>query len=477
MIAAWMLWSIGAGLLFLVAGLAMERILDGGRRWVWVGAGLGTVALTAMRVFAGGGTGSGGGVEVGRVVARVPAGAEGPVTEAGPGFLGFAVPYDSLLHGLDAILLLGWVVLSGGLVLWALVGTADILHRRRFWERGTLLGRSVLWARKAGPAVVGLLRPRVVLPAWVRSVEPSRQKLILAHEEEHLGAGDAVLRFAVAALLIAFPWNPAIWLHYRRLCLAIELDCDQRVMERHPHRRWLYGDLLFRVGARIGSRPGLALAAFAEHPSFLETRIRKLLSKAPEVGMARVAFLAFAAIMVIAVAVWAPGITKEAGAPVQEAVPEAVIAEPELEPMEDAVPEPEAHGGIIVTGFAGSEPIVIEPPSPAELEAEASLREGPSFVVRTLEPRMLNEDEVKRVLGREYPALLKDAGIGGTVSVHLFIERDGRVGNALVKESSGHVALDRAALKVARAARFSPALNREEPVALWISINLTFAAN
>ncbi len=473
MIAAWMLWSIGAGLLFLVAGLAMERILDGGRRWVWVGAGLGTVALTAMRVFSGSGTGSGGGVEVGRVVGLVPAGAEGAVAGTAPGLPGFAVPYDSLLHGLDAILLLGWVVLSGGLALWALIGTADILHRRSFWERGTLLGRSVLWARNAGPAVVGLLRPRVVLPAWVRSVEPSRQKLILAHEEEHLGAGDAVLRFAMAVLLIAFPWNPAIWFHYRRLCLAIELDCDRRVMQRHPHRRWLYGDLLFRVGARVGSRPGLALAAFAEQPSFLETRIRKLLSKAPEAGMARVAFLAFAAIMVIAVAVWVPGITKEADAP----VPEAVTAEPELEPMEDAAPEPEAGREIIVTGIAGSEPIVIEPPSPAELEADAELREGPQFVVHTVRPRLLNQDEVNRVLEREYPPLLMDAGIGGTVQVHLFIERHGRVGNALVKESSGHVGLDEAALKVAMAARFSPAMNREEPVALWITLDIAFEAN
>lgn len=32
MIAAWMLWSIGVGVLLLVAGLAVERLLDGSRR-------------------------------------------------------------------------------------------------------------------------------------------------------------------------------------------------------------------------------------------------------------------------------------------------------------------------------------------------------------------------------------------------------------------------------------------------------------
>ena len=453
MIAAWMFWSIGAGLLFLAAGLAMERLLDGGRRWVWVGAGVGTVALTAARVFSGSGSGSFPRLEAGGVPGMAPAGpvaAEGAATAAAPGFPGFSVPGDSFLHALDGILLLGWVVLSFGLVLWALIGTADLVHRRHFWEPGTLLGRSILWAREAGPAVVGLLRPRVVLPAWVRGVEPSKQKLILAHEEEHLGAGDAVLRFFMALLLIAFPWNPVLWLHYRRLCLAIELDCDQRVMERLPHRRWLYGDLLFRVGARAGSRPGLALAAFAERPSFLETRIRKLLSKAPEVGMAKVAFLAFAAIMVIGVAVWAPGVTREVEAPVPEAVPEEVTV--------DA--EPEAI-----------------PPPPAEVDADASLMEKPKFVVHTVKPKMLNPAEVDRVLKREYPALLKDAGIGGTTKVHLFIDESGEVANALVRASSGHVALDEIALRVGEAARFSPAMNRDEVVALWITLDIAFKAS
>ncbi|MDE2655288.1 MAG: TonB family protein [Gemmatimonadota bacterium] len=474
MIAAWMLWSVGAGLLMLVAGLALEKLLDGGRRWVWLGAGAGTVALTAARVFAGGGSGPFPRVEAELVPGLAPVGsavAQSAAAAGAPGFLGFSVPYDSFLHALDGIVLLGWVLLSCGLALWALIGTADLLYRRRYWERGTLLGQSILWARDAGPAVVGLLRPRIVLPEWVRGAEPPRQKLILAHEEEHLGAGDAVLRFFMAVLLIAFPWNPALWLHYRRLCLAIELDCDQRVMERLPHRRWLYGELLFRVGARAAARPGLALAAFAERPSFLETRIRKLLSKAPEVGMAKVAFLAFAAIMVIGVAVWVPGITKEMQAPVPEAELEAVPAE---EVVEDVPPEP----GLYVTGFAGQEPVVsTEPPPPLRADAEPSLEDEPRFVVHTVKPRMLNEVEVNRVLEREYPALLKDAGIGGTVTVWLFVNESGQVANSLVKESSGHRGLDDAALRVADAARFSPAQNRDEVVALWIALDIAFEAN
>ena len=59
MIAAWMLWSIGVGLLLLVAGLAAERVLEGRRRWVWAVAGVATVVLMTARVLTGGWRGHG----------------------------------------------------------------------------------------------------------------------------------------------------------------------------------------------------------------------------------------------------------------------------------------------------------------------------------------------------------------------------------------------------------------------------------
>ena len=56
MIAAWMLWSAGIGLLFFVAGLATERLLTlGGRqtRWVWVTAGVATSFCRGCGCWAG----------------------------------------------------------------------------------------------------------------------------------------------------------------------------------------------------------------------------------------------------------------------------------------------------------------------------------------------------------------------------------------------------------------------------------------
>ena len=75
---------------------------------------------------------------------------------------------------------------------------------------------------------------------------------------------------------------------------------------------------------------------------------------------------------------------------------------------------------------------------------------------------------------RAYPPALRDAGIGGTVHVLFSIDEDGVVRDFRVDESSGHPALDRAALSVAEVYRFSPALNRDKRVAVWVSFPITF---
>ena len=80
----------------------------------------------------------------------------------------------------------------------------------------------------------------------------------------------------------------------------------------------------------------------------------------------------------------------------------------------------------------------------------------------------------EEALTREYPPLLRDAGIGGTVEVWFQIDEEGAVRQTLVKTSSGHAALDEAALKVADVIEFTPALNRDKRVPVWISLPITF---
>ena len=117
-------------------------------------------------------------------------------------------------------------------------------------------------------------------------------------------------------------------------------------------------------------------------------------------------------------------------------------------------------------------PVEDLPPPPEEQASDISA--APTFTPMTVRPEILNRDEVMRAMEREYPPLLRDAGIGGTVRVHFFIDEEGRVGNTLIAESSGHQALDDAAIKVANVYRFSPALNRDKRVPVWVQFGITF---
>jgi protein TonB len=119
-------------------------------------------------------------------------------------------------------------------------------------------------------------------------------------------------------------------------------------------------------------------------------------------------------------------------------------------------------------------PVEDLPPPPENTETVRNLADAPTFTPYTVEPSILNRDEVIRMMEREYPPLLRDAGIGGTVRVYFFINENGAVQDTRLDVSSGHQALDEAALKVADAYRFSPALNRDKRVPVWVSFPITF---
>lgn len=113
------------------------------------------------------------------------------------------------------------------------------------------------------------------------------------------------------------------------------------------------------------------------------------------------------------------------------------------------------------------------PPSPAEL-VNRDLSETPVFTPYTVRPDIKNMAEVIKALEKEYPPAMRDAGLGGTVLTWFFVNEEGEVQRTLIHETSGFRSLDEAALKVADVIRFTPALNRDRQVAVWISLPITF---
>ena len=144
-------------------------------------------------------------------------------------------------------------------------------------------------------------------------------------------------------------------------------------------------------------------------------------------------------------------------------VPDIVPAE--IPPPGDFVIRAQDFTGQGVLGGAGGE---------QEEEEVVAIGETPTFTPFTVAPVMQNGAEVARMLEREYPPLLRDAGVGGSVIVWIRLDDQGNVQDVQINTSSGHPSLDEAAIVVGQIIRFSPAMNRDQQVPVWVSIPITF---
>ncbi len=213
----------------------------------------------------------------------------------------WTLPVPAWLREFDRPVAALWLAAS---LLWStiLIGSALRIHRsRRRWREAVIDGMPVYVSHDEGPALFGLTRFGIVVPAWVTGLDPVRRRLIIAHEREHARAADPVTLLAGAIFVMLQPLNPAAWMMFRRLRLAIEIDCDARVIAHAGDVR-TYGELLIDVGERTlaGAAP---LAALSEGGSQLERRIRAL--SQPKGKLARLRTVgALAAGAVLGIAAW-----------------------------------------------------------------------------------------------------------------------------------------------------------------------------
>ena len=196
----------------------------------------------------------------------------------------------------DALPLL-WIGLSL-IVAVALAANTGLLHRRkRQWRQHPLLGTTVWVAPDAGPAVVGLFRPRIVVPAWLMESSSAHQQMAMAHEQSHIQARDPQVLAIALGLLLIMPWNVPLWWQLRRLRRAMEVDCDARVV-RGGRDIKTYCETLMEVGQSQSTHIG-AVAAMSESRSFLEQRIKIMLIKPKKwAGLSALALVCLSAGMV-----------------------------------------------------------------------------------------------------------------------------------------------------------------------------------
>ncbi|HEX6575311.1 MAG TPA: M56 family metallopeptidase [Gemmatimonadaceae bacterium] len=272
MAALCLFYFIAVGTCVALAALFLESAMPAGaqRRWIWCGSIVLSLFLppilstkhsaSIINVF-------------GYNVVEMPTSHQAAATpyEIGRNLLECGAP-------LGMVFVKIWLAVSICLILWGITNAARIwyLSRRSRAEALSIDGENVTVTESVGPATVGLFRTRVVIPKWVLALPSSQRSYVITHEAEHRRVQDSRVLAAASILVCLWPWNVALWWQLHRLHMAIEMDCDRRVV-RSLGNASAYGELLLRV-AEVASRvPGLQ-PAFAGRAGMLEQRLMALVA-------------------------------------------------------------------------------------------------------------------------------------------------------------------------------------------------------
>ncbi|HSD17702.1 MAG TPA: TonB family protein [Thermomonas sp.] len=308
---------------------------------------------------------------------------------------------------------------------WAVIAVAGgalacalwmVVQQRRFIRSLGLLtdrGDGVFVAETTAglPAVVGLWRPRIVLPAdALHRYNADERDLMLAHERAHVARGDLGANAVVAALRCLLWFNPLVHLAATRFRHDQELACDQQVVRRHPDARRAYGEAMLKTQLARGVLP-LGCHWAQTHP--LRERIEMLKQPLHSVRRRVVGrSVALALLLVTGYAAWA-------------AQPQAASA------------------------------AAVQPASASDQQAGA-IRES-----RERNPPV-------------YPVDVAKEGVTGRVVLVVDVAADGSVAGAKVERSSGDARLDASALSAVDKWKFRPEVKNGKPVTSQVRVPVDF---
>jgi beta-lactamase regulating signal transducer with metallopeptidase domain len=243
-----------------------------------------------------------------------------------------------------------------------------------------------------GPAVVGLIAPRILVPKdFAERYSSEEQALVLAHEQAHLRRQDSRLNGLMAALQCFIWFNPLVHLAARLMRIDQELACDEAVVGRFPDARRAYAEVLMKAQLAVLRLPlGCYWPARSQHP--LVERVAML--KRPRIGQAR--WRAGAAVLGC---LWAgAGVAAWASQPA------------EVRTVFKAAPAPDRSAAFaLAQTSAPSQPVIISPPTPAEIKRMASgdrivrVAENPVINRVKIEGNASLKDDQLRAVIREQP--------------------------------------------------------------------------
>lgn len=153
------------------------------------------------------------------------------------------------------------------------------------------------------PAVCGLLKPKIVMPASVHE-KLSRKKLevVLIHELSHIKRGDLWVNMAQTFLQIIYFYNPLLWLVNAHVRRVREQAVDEMVLTRLEGEVRCYSSTLIDLADMTFARSplNLGLVGVVESKSKLMERIRIMLHR-PVPKSSNIGFAGITAVIALAI--------------------------------------------------------------------------------------------------------------------------------------------------------------------------------
>ena len=100
----------------------------------------------------------------------------------------------------------------------------------------------------------------------------------------------------------------------------------------------------------------------------------------------------------------------------------------------------------------------------------SDLLDAPAPTPMTVRPELLNAEEVAREIMARYAGELDSRNLDRVPELWVFISEHGEVLNAQLASTSGDSILDEIALEVADMMRFTPAMNGDDYVSVWVRV-------
>lgn len=271
-LASYAIEHFSLSVLMLVTGAVVLRWVPAQARYPWLLGALLVAVLGPLLPFA---TLAPEGAGIPLPACGAPSGAS-----AGPAF---EASWAAALLGLW--ISVGLARLHGLLSAWRRARVLALLSPRALdieYRYADLLppGTRVHLSAGFGPAVLGVWKPFIVLPAWLATQLPREaMRAVLSHEAEHIHRRDPAWHALQRVLLAVFWWNPILARLGRWLDQARELACDAGAAARAGDRLQ-YAEALLCVAGRQSpdlAPRSLAALAMTGKPPLLEHRIDALL--------------------------------------------------------------------------------------------------------------------------------------------------------------------------------------------------------